>query len=323
MPTDSDFDIVDVAIPAPGPDEVLIRVLYLSIDPYMRGRISGIRTYAAPVEIGAVIEGGAVGEVVASNHPEFKVGDIVEGRVGWQQYGLSNGERLRKVDPEAAPISLALGALGMPGLTAYFGLGEVGRPEAGQTVFISSAAGAVGAVAGQMAKILGCRAVGTVGSDAKVDYAVGELGYDACINYKTTPDLAADLAAACPDGIDVYFDNVGGAALDAALQCLNLRARIIICGMISRSNRPDEPDIGLRPMRQLLNARARMEGFLVSDWTDRAPEGFAQLGAWYREGRLHVKEHVLDGIENAPAAMRVMLDGKNFGKTLVKVAERQ
>lgn len=323
MPGPEHFRVHESPAPTPGSGEMLIRTIWLSVDPYMRGRISGAPSYAAPVEVGDVMVGGVVGEVIESNHPDFSVSDFVEGRIGWQKFGVSDGQGMRKIDPDAAPLSLSLGALGMPGLTAYFAMETIARVQPGETLLVSSAAGAVGSVAGQIAKIQGARAVGLAGSDAKVDYVVNELGFDACINYKTAPDLQVAMAEACPDGVDAYFDNVGGPTLDAAMQCLNLHARIVICGMISIYNQAGEPDIGLRPMRQMLNKRARMEGFLVSDHADRAAEGVAQLTRRYREGKLKTKEYVVEGLENAPAALAGLLSGENFGKMLVKVAEER
>ncbi len=318
FPREEDFRLVETPIPEPGPGELLVRAIYLSLDPYMRGRMSAQRSYVRPVEIGEVMEGGVVGEVVRSPHPGFAVGEIVEGRFGWQEYAVSNGKGVRKVDPTIAPISTALGVLGMPGLTAYFGLLEVGQPKPGETVVVSAASGAVGGLVGQIAKITGCRAVGLAGSDAKVDYIVGELSYAAGINYKTAPDLDAALVSACPKGIDVYFDNVGGRITEAVSRHVNLFARFAVCGLISQYNL-ETPELAPRNERFVLVNRVRIQGFIVSDFAARAGEGLRQLAAWLRQGRLQYREDIADGLEGAPAALIGLLQGRNFGKQLVRV----
>ena len=320
LPAEGDFRLVEEAMPEPGAGEVLVRGVYLSLDPYMRGRLNDAPSYAPPVGLGEVMVGGAVGEVMRSEDPGFAPGDVVEGPLGWQEYGVATASALRKVDTGAAPISTAVGVLGMPGLTAYFGLTEICRPEAGNTVVVSAAAGAVGAVVGQIAKIKGCRAVGLAGSDAKVAYLTDELGFDAAINYKSVGDLDAALRQACPQGIDVYFDNVGGVVSDAVFRHLGLRARIAICGQISQYNLT-EPDLGPRNLRFMLVNRARMEGFLVFDFAPRYGEGLTQLGAWIGDGRLKYKEDVVEGLENAPAAFLRLFTGENFGKQLVKLGD--
>src|SRR5579859_1044431 len=236
MPKEPDFKLVETPAPQPGPGEILVRVLYVSVDPYMRGRMNDVKSYAPPVQIGEVIGGGAVGKVIASQSPQFIAGDFVEGMFGWQQYAISNGKGVRKLDPSLAPVSTALGILGMPGLTAYFGLLDIGKPRAGETVVVSGAAGAVGSIAGQIAKIKGCRVVGIAGSDQKVAWLCDELGFDAAFNYKTTPDYAARLEELCPNGVDVYFDNVGGAITDAVFRLINIGARIVVCGQIAQYN---------------------------------------------------------------------------------------
>jgi NADPH-dependent curcumin reductase CurA len=298
---------------------VLLRTLYVSVDPYMRGRISGVRSYARPVEIGEVMGGGAVARVVASRHAGFSEGDVVEGMLGWQDYALSDGAGLRRVDPALAPISTALGVLGMPGMTAYFGLLEIGRPKAGETVLVSGAAGAVGSLVGQIAKLQGCRAVGIAGSDDKVAW-LRKLGFDAAFNYKTTPDQHAQIKEACPQGVDVYFDNVGGAITDAALRLINTGARIAICGQISQYNLA-QPELGPRPFGQLLVKQARAEGFLVFQFAQRYPEGLRAMAAWLTAGKIQYVETIVDGLENAPRAFIGMLRGENTGKQLVRVAE--
>jgi NADPH-dependent curcumin reductase len=317
-PSASAFLIMEASVPEPGPGEFLVRVVYLSVDPYMRGRMSDARSYVPPVALGDVMEGGTVGEVVRSNHPRFAVGDVVEGRLGWQEYAVSDGKGARKVDPTVAPISTALGVLGMPGLTAYFGLLEVGQPKAGETVVVSAASGAVGGLVGQIAKIKGCRAVGLAGSDAKVDYLRRELGYDAGINHRTAPDLDAALRAACPGGIDVYFDNVGGRITEAVSRHVNLFARFAICGLISQYNLT-EPEVAPRNERFVLVNRVRIQGFLVFDFAARYKEGLAQLTEWVRGGRLRYREDIVDGLDRAPGALLDVLQGRNFGKKLVRV----
>lgn len=314
-PRVDDFAIVHEPLPKPGAGEILCRTIYLSLDPYMRSRISGVRSYAAPVEIGQVIVGGTVSEVVESNHRGFQRGDVVVGYDGWQGYAVSNGAGMRKLDPAAAPISTALGVLGMPGLTAYVGLLDIGRPKRGETVVVSAASGAVGAVVGQLAKAEGCRAVGIAGTDAKCRYVVDELGFDACVNYRT--GLPDKLAAACPSGIDVYFENVGGAVLDAVLALVNPGARIPLCGLISEYN-ATSPAPGPN-WRTLLTKRVRVQGFIVSDHLDRAPAFLADLTPRVRDGRLKYREDVVDGLEQAPAAFIGLLEGKNFGKLIVRV----
>ncbi len=317
-PTERDFRLVESPVPEPGAAEFLVRVVYLSLDPYMRGRMSDARSYVPPVALGDVMEGGTVGEVVRSNHPGFAVGDVVEGRLGWQEYAVSAGKGVRKIDPTVAPISTALGVLGMPGLTAYFGLLEVGQPKPGETVVVSAASGAVGGLVGQIAKLKGCRAVGLAGSDAKVDYITRELGYDAGINYRTAPDLDAALRAACPSGIDVYFDNVGGRVTEAVSRHVNLFARVAVCGLLSQYNLT-EPELAPRNERFVLVNRVRIQGFLVFDFAARYKEGLAQLTDWVRQGKLKYREDVVDGLERAPGALSGLLQGKNFGKMVVRI----
>ncbi|RMF91644.1 MAG: NADP-dependent oxidoreductase [Nitrospinota bacterium] len=318
-PKESDFQLVETPIPQPQHGEVLVKTLWLSLDPYQRGRMSAARSYAPSLEIGEVIVGGVVGRVIASQNPRFAIGDIVEGRLGWQEYALSDGHDLRKVDPQLAPISTALGVLGMPGMTAYFGLLEIGRPKPGDTVVVSAAAGAVGQVVGQIARLMNCRVVGTAGTPEKIEYIVNELGFDVGINYKTE-DLEQALSNACPDGVDVYFDNVGGPVTDAVLNHLAPYARVVICGQISQYNL-EKPDLGPRNLRALLTNQARMEGFLVFQFANRYQEGIQRIARWIREGKIKYKEDVVEGLENAPRAFIGLFEGKNFGKLLVKVAD--
>ncbi len=318
LPKVSDFDVVRQPVPAPGEGEILCRTIYLSLDPYMRGRISGVKSYAKGVDPGDLMVGGTVGEVVESKHPGFEAGDLVQGYEGWQTHGVSTGAGVRKLDPTQAPISTALGVLGMPGMTAYVGLLDIGRPKPGETVVVSAASGAVGAVVGQIAKLKGCRAVGIAGGKDKCDYVTTELGFDACVDYKRDGFPAA-LQAACPKGIDVYFENVGGAVLTAVLKLINPFARIPLCGLVSQYNAtemPAGPNWGV-----LLFNRVLVKGFIVSDHLDRMPDFLKDVGAWVRDGRVKYREDVVQGLENAPAAFIGLLQGKNFGKLIVKVGE--
>ncbi|MBD2683513.1 MULTISPECIES: NADP-dependent oxidoreductase [Nostoc] len=316
-PKESDFALVETPIPEPGEGEVLNRTIYLSLDPYMRGRMSDRASYAAAVELGSVMVGGTVSQVMKSNHPQFSAGDFVLGYDGWQAYGISRGETLRKLDPKEAPLSYALGVTGMPGMTAYFALLDVGQPQAGETVVVSAASGAVGAVAGQIALIKGLRVVGVAGSDAKCDYVVKELGFDACINRKTQ-DLSSALKATCPKGIDVYFDNTAGSILEAVLQQINQGARIPLVGLISQYNAENlPPGPNLMP---LLIKRALIKGFLVSDYQHRHSEFVKDVSSWLQEGKLKYKEDVVQKLENAPHAFMGLLQGKNFGKLIVQVS---
>jgi NADPH-dependent curcumin reductase CurA len=318
MPKESDFRLVEAPIPALADNQILLRTKFLSVDPYMRGRMTGIRTYADPVDIGQLMVGGTVGEVVDSKNPQFKLGDAVVGYWGWQEYAISEGRGLQKLDPSAAPISTALGVLGMPGMTAYFGFLDICQPKSGETVVVSGAAGAVGSLVGQIAKIKGCRAVGIAGTDSKVAWLTGELGFDAAFNYKTRQDYAAKLKELCPTGIDCYFDNVGGAVTDAVLPVLNVHARISICGQISQYNSA-KPEVGVRPYIYLLSKQARAEGFIITQFAPRFPEGIAQMAQWLKEGKLKHREEIVDGFENAPRALIGVLSGANTGKMLVAI----
>jgi len=317
-PKPDDFDLVESPLTAPKDGEILCRTVYLSLDPYMRSRISGGKSYAASVEPGQVIVGGTVSEVLESKHPGLVRGDLVLGYDGWQSHAVAKGGAARKLDPKQAPVSTALGVLGMPGMTAYVGLLDIGQPKPGETVVVSAASGAVGSAVGQIAKIKGCRAVGIAGSPDKCDYVVRELGFDACVNYKTG-DLLASLKAACPSGIDVYFENVGGDVLRAVMQLLNMNARIPLCGLISEYNATESvPGPNLRP---LLFNRALVKGFIVSDHMARLGDFLADCGGWVREGRLKYREDIVVGLEKAPEAFIGLLQGKNFGKLLVRVGE--
>ena len=320
MPKESDFRLVEAAIPALASGQVLIRTLFLSVDPYMRGRMTGVRTYADPVDIGQLMVGGTVGKVLQSLNPQFQAGDTVAGYWGWQEYAISDGRGLQKLDANRAPISTALGALGMPGMTAYFGFLDLCRPKTDDTVVVSGAAGAVGSLVGQIAKIKGCRAVGVAGSDQKVAWLTDEMGFDGAFNYKTTEDYVAKLKELCPKGIDCYFDNVGGSVTDAVLPVLNVRARISVCGQISQYNAA-KPELGVRPYIFLLSKQCRAEGFIVTQFMERYPEGMAQMAQWMKEGKLKYREHIVNGFENAPRALIGVLQGENTGKMLVKFAE--
>lgn len=315
-PAETDFRIEDAPVPEPGPREVLVRVVYMSLDPYMRGRMRDAASYASPVALGEVMTGGTVGEVVKSNHPDFKAGDIVEDRLGWQEYAIGPGPAMRKVDPSLAPISTANGVLGMPGMTAYFGLFEVGQPKAGETVVVSAASGAVGQIVGQLAKLAGCRAVGIAGGPEKCTFVKDTLGFDACVDYKAEKDLTAAVKAACPNGVDVYFDNVGGVVSDAVFLNLNFWSRVALCGSISQYN-TTEP--GPRLLGLFVGRRVSMRGFIVWDFNSKYGAALRQVGEWVRSGRVKYKEDIVEGIENAPRAFIGMLRGENFGKTQVKL----
>jgi NADPH-dependent curcumin reductase CurA len=317
MPTPEDFAIVDSTLPELGEGQVLLGGIYLSLDPYMRGRISGQRSYAKPTEIGDVIEGRVVGQVARSRHPAFREGDYAFGGYGWQTYSAVDGSTLTKLDPAAAPLSTALGILGMPGLTAYVGLKTIGQPKPGETVVISAASGAVGAVAGQLAKREGCHVVGIAGGEEKCRYVTDELGFDACLDHRG--DLGAALDNACPKGIDVYFENVGGVVQRAVFPRLNDFGRMIMCGMISEYN-----DTEPRPGPSLVAAvrkRLRIQGFIVSDHAALRPEYLAMAAPLVRSGALKYREDIVDGIDKAPAAFIGLLQGRNFGKLIVKLAD--
>ena len=322
-PTLDNFRLEEAPIAAPATGEVLLRTLFLSLDPYMRGRMSDGPSYAAPVALGEVMVGSTISRVEASQHPDFKAGDLVLGQSGWQSLALSNGKALSKLDTAMTQPSLALGVLGMPGFTAYMGLLDIGQPQAGETVVVAAASGAVGSVVGQIANLQGCRVVGIAGGAEKCRYVVSELGFDACIDHRS-PDLKQQLAAACPKGIDVYFENVGGAVFDAVLPLLNTRARIPVCGLIANYNDtalPPGPDrLGLLP-RTLLIKRIKMQGFIIfDDYAHHYGEFFGEMSQWLKDGKIKFREDVFDGLENAPQAFIGLLEGKNFGKLVVRVA---
>ena len=314
-PSAANFESFDAPMPTVGDGGVLRKTLFLSLDPYMRGRMSDAPSYAAPVEVGAPMCGHTVSEVIDSRNPAFRKGDIVLGYDGWQQFGVSEGKELRTLDP-GVPVSTALGVLGMPGMTAFVGLMDIGQPKSGETVVVSAASGAVGSVVGQLAKVIGCRAVGIAGSADKCRYVVDELGFDACINYKTD-DLKTALRAACPDRIDIYFENVGGAVLAAVMKHLNRGARIPLCGLIAEYNATENPS-GPN-WRPLLVSRAMVRGFIVSDHIDRGPAFLKEVTPLVKSGRIKYREDIVDGLEKAPSAFIGLLEGKNFGKLIVRV----
>jgi NADPH-dependent curcumin reductase len=321
-PTPDTFEVAQVTMPEPGDGDVLCRTLWLSLDPYMRGRISPAKGYTRAVEPGEVMVGECVGEVSQSRDPAFQPGDIVVGGGGWRSHFVLPARQLRKVDRKLAPVSTALGILGMPGFTAWVGLVQLAQPKAGETVVMGAATGAVGAVAGQLARLEGCRVVGIAGGPEKCRYATQALGFDACLD-RHAPDLAAKLEAACPDGIDIYLELVGGAVTEAVLPLLNLHARMPVIGGIAHYNSaslPDGPDKSPLLMRQILVRRLRLEGMIVTDHEAWRPVFQARVGSLLQTGQLHYKEDVVEGLENAPVAFIGMLEGRNFGKLLVKVA---
>jgi NADPH-dependent curcumin reductase CurA len=317
-PTPDNFELAEVDVPEPADGQVLVRNVVMSVDPYMRGRMDDVKSYVPPFQIGHALDGGAVGEVVASRAPGFSEGDLVLHNFGWRDYALVTAKYATRVDPDVAPPSAYLGVLGMPGLTAYAGLLEVGQFHEGDTVFVSGAAGAVGSVVGQIAKLRGAkRVVGSAGSAEKVRWLTEELGFDAAFNYKDGP-VRDQLFAAAPDGIDVYFDNVGGDHLEAALAALTLHGRIAVCGMISAYN-ASEPPAAPRNLAQVIKKRLTIRGFLVSDHADLLEQFASEVGAWVRDGKVRYQETVVEGLENAPEAFLDMLRGKNTGKMVVAV----
>ena len=320
FPKESDFKLVETPLPEPGDGEVLLRTLWLSVDPYMRGRMSEAKSYAESVKIGEVMVGGTVTRVVRSNDARFQPGDIVSGYTGWQDYAVAKGATLRKIDPAAAPITTALGALGMVGLTAYFGLLDVCDPKPGETVVVSGAAGAVGSLVGQIAKIKGCRVVGIAGTEDKVRHLIDDLGFDAAYNYRQVQNHVAKIRELCPGGVDVYFDNVGGQITDAVMLNMKVHARISICGQISLYNL-EKPEMGPRYLPLLIVYRAKVQGFLVLDYAPRFEEGIRQMAIWLHEGKIKLRESIVEGLENAPKAFIGMLNGENTGKQLVKVSD--
>src|ERR1700742_3657640 len=319
-PKPSDYRLEDHPVPTPGEGQVLLRTIWLSLDPYMRGRMSDGPSYATPVPIGGVMEGGTVAEVIASNNAGFAKGDIVLSRAGWQTHALSDGKGLTGIDPKLGPVSTAVGVLGMPGMTAYAGLLDIGKPQPGETVVVAAASGAVGSAVGQIAKIKGARAVGIAGGADKCRYVKEELGFDDCVDHRD-PDLAAKLKAACPKGIDVYFENVGGEVFEAVFPLLNNFARIPVCGLIAHYNdtQAAAPKWAPMMMRAILTKRLTFRGFIVSDFAARHGDFLRDMSQWFREGKLKHKEFVTEGLDTAPGAFMGLLKGANFGKQLVRV----
>ncbi len=318
--TPDNFELAESPVPEPGDGDVVVQNLYLSVDPYMRGRMNDRKSYVPPFQIGEPLMGGAVGQVSASANANFKVGDTVSGMLGWEQYTLvKGGAGLMAVPPADVPLSYFLGVLGMPGMTAYVGLLDIGAPKEGETVYVSAAAGAVGQIVGQIAKLKGCHVVGSAGDDAKVDWLTSEAGYDSAFNYKSVGSFDDALAERCPKGIDIYFENVGGAMLDAALAAMNPFGRIVACGMISQYNL-EQPE-GVKNLFHVVGKRLKMQGYIVSDHFDRLPAFIQEMSGWLAEGKIRYREDVADGIENAPAAFIGMLKGENFGKQVVKIAD--
>jgi hypothetical protein len=322
-PTPEDFRLEQVPVAALKDGEVLLQTLYLSLDPYMRGRMNEGPSYAASAQLNEVMIGGTVSRVVESRNDKLKPGELVNSFSGWQEYQVSNGAGLTKLDPRIPKPSYALGVLGMPGLTAYVGTLDLGQPKTGETLVVAAATGAVGSVVGQIAKIKGLRAVGIAGGKEKCDYAVKELGFDACIDHRD-PAMPTLLKEACPKGIDVYFENVGGAVWDAVLPLLNTHARVPLCGLIAQYNAttlPPGPDRSSRLMATFLVRQIKVQGFIISDYYHRAPEFTADVSEWLQAGRIKYREDITRGLENAPQAFMGLFKGSNFGKLLVQVSE--
>lgn len=318
-PSNDDFAFIEKEIGSPGEGEVLLKTLYLSVDPYMRGRMRDVKSYVAPYKLNEAISGGILAEVVESNSDLLQKGDIVNGTLKWAEYNIAKAEKVQKVDPTIAPITTRLGILGLTGLTAYFGLLDIGKPQAGEAVVVSGAAGAVGSVVGQIAKLKGARAVGIAGSQEKIDYLINELGFDAAVNYKSD-SFKEDLKQALPDGVDVYFDNVGGEVSDAVIWELNNKARVVLCGTISSYNTPGG-DIGPRIQWKFITTSSMMKGFTLGDYASEFRTGATDLGKWLQEGKLKYDETIVEGFENTPQAFFGLFEGSNLGKQLVKVAD--
>ena len=321
-PTAENFNFVETPIPEPGDGQFLVRTIYLSLDPYMRGRMNDTRSYAKPVEIGAVMEGGIVGQVIKSRSAQFTEGEFVNASLGWQEYAVTDERGVRKVDPALGPISTAVGVLGMPGMTAYTGMKNIGKPKEGETLVVAAASGAVGSLVGQIAMIHGCKAVGIAGSDDKCRYVVEELGFDACLSHRD-PDLGTKLDQACPDGVDIYWENVGGPVFKAVMPLLNDFGRIPVCGIISHYNEAGlSQDKDYLPVLEglILRRRLTMRGFIVFDFHDDHKEFLRAVSGWLKEGRIKFREDFVDGLGNAPQAFFGLLKGENFGKLLVRVS---
>jgi NADPH-dependent curcumin reductase CurA len=315
--------MISEPIPDLGKGEIISRTIYLSLDPYMRGRMNEGKSYAAPVEIGETMCGGTVSQILESNNPEFAKDDYILTYDGWQEYAVSDGKGARKLDPTQAPISTAVGVLGMPGMTAYMGLLEIGQPQSGETVVVAAATGAVGSNVGQIARLKGCRVVGIAGSREKCEFALNELGFDACINYKDA-GFRENLKTACPEGIDVYFENVGGMVFEAIIPLLNFQSRIPVCGLIAHYNDtelPAGPNVLPKLMRMVLTQRVTIRGFIVSDFSNKQRAFFRDMSNWIADGKIKYKEDIVEGLDNAVGAFQGLLVGNNFGKLLIQVSE--
>lgn len=319
LPRESDFELVEVKLPEIGQGEMLIRNIYMSVDPYMRGRMIDRKSYVPPFQLNRPLEGGCVGQVIESRGSKFQVGDFVLGMLGWREHYVSDGTGLLKIDPGVAPIQAYLGTVGMPGLTAYFGLLEIGKPKKGETVFVSAAAGAVGSVVCQVAKLKGCHVIGSAGSDPKVSWLMEEAGIDAAFNYKAVEDITAEVGKYCKNGIDVYFENVGGKHLEAALEHMNTCGRIVLCGMISVYN-ATKPPAGPYNLFYAISKQLTLKGFIVSEHLDIQPQFHAEIGKWISEGKIKWKETISEGIESAPKAFIGLFKGQNLGKMLVRIS---
>ena len=318
LPRETDFELAEVELAGLGEGEVLVQNIYMSVDPYMRGRMHDRKSYVPPFQLNMPLDGGCVGRVIESKKGPFQVGDCVLGMLGWREYFISDGQGLVKVDPGIAPIQSYLGTVGMPGLTAYAGLLHIGKPVEGETVFVSAASGAVGSVVCQIAKLKGCHVVGSAGSDEKVSWLLNEAGVDAAFNYKTVGDVIAEVGKHFPKGIDVYFENVGGVHLEAALEHMNTHGRIVLCGMISMYN-ATQPVPGPTNLAYIIIKQLTMQGFIVTDHFDKMQQFYADMGKWIAEGKIKWKETVVDGIENAPKAFIGLFKGENFGKMIVNI----
>jgi len=321
-PSPDSFERVRTPVPTPAEGQVLLKIRYLSLDPYMRGRMSAAKSYAAPVELGQVMEGGTVGEVIESRHPDYAAGDFVLSHSGWQTYAVADAASLRKLDPQDAPVTTALGVLGMPGFTAYAGLLTIGQPKPGETVVVAAASGPVGATVGQIARIKGARAVGIAGGAEKCALVREEFGFDAVIDHRS-PNFADELRAACPEGIDVYFENVGGHVWSAVFPLLNTFARIPVCGLVAQYNSTgpfEGPDRLPVLMRDVLSKSLTVRGFIQREFSAQRPAFYRDMAGWIAEGRVKYKEDIVEGLENAPEALIGLLEGKNFGKLIVQVS---
>ena len=320
LPGENDFELVEVEVSEPAEGEVLVQNIYMSVDPYMRGRMYDRKSYVPPFQLGKPLDGGCVGRVIESKNGPFQVGDYVVGMLGWREHFISKGQGLFKIEPGIAPVQAYLGTLGMPGLTAYAGLLRIGKPKEGETVFVSAAAGAVGSVVCQIAKLKGCRVVGSAGSDEKVSWLLDEARIDAAFNYKKVTDIIAEAGRQCPKGIDVYFENVGGVHLEAALEHMNAYGRIVMCGMISMYN-ATEPVPGPNNLAYVIGKKLTMQGFIVMDHFDKMQQFYSDMAKWIADNRIKWKETVVDGLENAPGAFIGLFKGENFGKMIVRVGQ--